>query len=232
MCIIKKIESNESFWNFWNKETHLEFLSLLKRKRKILKFFELYFENYCIIGKIEGTVEVCLESFWNFWNFWNKEIHFEFLSLLKKKREVWNFGIVFWKLCIIGKTESTVEIFGIDRPKIRVPLLVGKKKKGFEIFWILFWKLCIIEENFWNFWNKEAHLEFLSLLERKGRFWNFSNCILKIIVLLEKLRAVEDFWNFWNKERHLKFLFGKKKEGFKILEIIVLLEKLRAVENF
>ena len=74
-----------SFWNFWNKEAQFEFLSLFEGKRKILKFFELYFGNYCIFGKIEGIVEVCEESFWNFWN---KEAQFEFLFLFERKWKV------------------------------------------------------------------------------------------------------------------------------------------------
>lgn len=92
-------------------------------------------------------------------------------------------------------------------------------------------------ESFWNFWNKEAHLEFLSLLERKWKFRNFSNCILEITYYWKNWgHSVECFWNFWNKETSSSFFYWKEKRRFWNFSNCILLEKLKtwlkSVKNF
>ena len=120
-------------------KAHFEFL-------EEVEIFELYFENYCIIGKIEGTVEVCLG---NFWNFWNKDIHFEFLSLLKRKKKKFEVLELYFGNCVLlEKLRARLKFLELTGPKFEFLSLLERKRKVLKFFEFYFGNCVLLRKIF------------------------------------------------------------------------------------
>ena len=169
----------ENFWNFWNKEIQFEFLFLLERKRKVLKFFK-YFGNYW--KNWEHSME-------NFWNFWKR-------PTLSSSRRLKFLNCILKIIVLLEKLRARLkfvwEIFGIFGIKISTlsSFLCWKEKKRSLKFWncileiVYYWKNW---EHGWNFWNWQAQNSSSSpCWKEKERFWNFLNSILEIVYYWEK----------------------------------------------